>query len=127
MKKEFAPYLEHLIPSLFSMATLNPEMGIQGQETTGDIEAMLQEVKPATATDAKEKHFNITTDEIEEKDVALQMLAVFIDELGGSFAQYIEQTSTILLKLTQYKANDSIRNSVASSFPGLVKCAKEAG
>ena len=55
------------------------------------------------------------------------MLAVFIDELGGSFAEYIEQTSTILLKLTQYKANDSIRNSVSSSFPGLVKCAKEAG
>ena len=54
------------------------------------------------------------------------MLTVFIDELGGGFAEYVEPSSHILLGLLNYSANDNIRNSVASSLPGLIKCYKEA-
>lgn len=54
------------------------------------------------------------------------MLAVFIDELGGVFAPYVEDASKILLALIDYEANDSIRNSVAGALPGLVKCIKAA-
>ena len=54
------------------------------------------------------------------------MLAVFIDELGGGFAEYVEPTTKILLNMIQYEANDSIRNSVAGALPGLIRCAKEA-
>lgn len=54
------------------------------------------------------------------------MLAVFIDELEGGFVDYIEPTSKILLSLVDYALNDSIRTSVAGSFPGLVKCYKSA-
>src|SRR4051812_11235196 len=32
MKKEFVPFLPQVIPSLFQMATLNPEMSIAGSE-----------------------------------------------------------------------------------------------
>jgi len=86
---------------------------------------VLNEVKP----DAKAggtTHINIVTDEIEEKDVAIQMLSVFVDELGGSYYNYVEQTQRILLALISYEANDSIRNSVAGTLPGLIKCIKEA-
>lgn len=86
---------------------------------------VLSEVKPATSQD-KDQKFNINTDEIEEKDVAIQMIAVFIDELGGGFAEFVEPTSKILLALISYEANDSIRNSVAGALPGLIKCVKEA-
>ena len=54
------------------------------------------------------------------------MLSVFIEELGGGFAEYVDQASNILLGLLTYEANDSIRNSVAGSLPGLIKCYKEA-
>jgi hypothetical protein len=54
------------------------------------------------------------------------MLAVFIDELGGGFAEFVEPTMKILLSLINYEANDSIRNSVAGALPGLIKCVKEA-
>lgn len=125
MGVQFGPYLPAVIPSLFQMATLNPEMGIQGSERTGDIVDVLSEVKPE---DTAEKHnkININTDEIEEKDVAIQMLAGFIDELGAVFAPYAEDASKILLALIDYEANDSIRNSVAGALPGLVKCVKNA-
>lgn len=125
MKKEFIPYLKDVIPSLFQMATLNPEMGIQGSDKVGDIADVLSEIKPNQVGD-KEKHININTDEIEEKDVAIQMLAVFVDELGAGFAEFVEPTSKILLSMIEYEANDNIRNSVAGALPGLLKCVKEA-
>lgn len=85
---------------------------------------MLSEVKPLESKDGHK--ISITTDEIEEKDVAIQMIAVFIDELGGGFAEWVEPTSKILLQMIQYEANDSIRNSVAGALPGLIKSVKEA-
>lgn len=126
MKKEFTPFMKAVIPSLFQMATLNPEMSIQGNEKAGDLIDVLSEVKPADASTADKHKINITTDEIEEKDVAIQMIAVFIDELGGGFAEWVEPTSKILLAMIQYEANDSIRNSVSGALPGLIKSVKEA-
>jgi hypothetical protein len=126
MKKEFAPFLSGVLPSVFAMATLNPEMSIQGNEKAGDLIDVLSEVKPADKSEGdKANKFTITTDEIEEKDVAIQMLAVFIDELGGGYAEWVEPTSRILIGLITYEANDSIRNSVAGALPGLIKCVKE--
>ena len=64
------------------------------------------------------------TNETEEKDVAIQMLSVFIDELGGAFAEYVEPASRIMLSLTKYQANESIRTTCADALPGLIECAK---
>lgn len=66
------------------------------------------------------------TDEIEEKDSAIQMLVVFIDELGKDFAPFIEEVGKIFLGLTQFYASDNIRISSAGALPSLIKCAKEA-
>ena len=107
------------------MATLNPEMSIKGKDVHGEISDVLNEVKPHKDGEERIK-FSISTDEIEEKDVAIQMLSVFIDELGGGFADYVEPSSHILLNMLTYEANDNIRNSVASSLPGLIKCYREA-
>jgi len=52
MKKEFSPYLKTVLPSIFQMATLNPEMSIQGvMQQSNDIIDVLHEVKPAEAID----------------------------------------------------------------------------
>jgi len=123
MKAEFAPYLTSVLPSVLSMAALNPEMGISGQETLAELTDVLREVTPAKA-EGGEKTMNVMTDEIEEKDVALQMLSVFIDEVPEVCYDYIEQISKLLLAQTNYQANDSIRATSASSLPGLMKAAK---
>jgi len=52
-------------------------MKIEGQAGSYDIEGVLKEV--GTASDGKDKKLNIMTDEIEEKDSAIQMLIVFIE------------------------------------------------
>mmetsp|Transcript_29094 Transcript_29094/g.21072 ORF Transcript_29094/g.21072 Transcript_29094/m.21072 type:complete len:128 (-) Transcript_29094:1251-1634(-) len=123
MKKDFTPYLKDVLPQVFAMASLNPEMGIQGQDKLSSLVDVLSEVRPDSNDDKK---INITTDELEEKNVAIQMLSVFIDEIGGGFADFVEPASKIILSLTSYAANDSIRTNCASALSGLIKCIKEA-
>lgn len=73
------------------------------------------------------KKVNVMTDEVEEKDTAIQMLAIFIEECGAGFAPYIVDTSKILAGMLEYAANDNIRSSSADAIPYLVKSAKAAG
>lgn len=122
MKGAFAKYLPYVLPSIFSMATLNPQMGVSGQDSLHALSDVLNEIKPA---ENAEKKTNIVTDEIEEKEVAIQMLSVFIDELGDAFYDYIVPASEVLLRLTTFTANDSIRQTCVSALPGLVKCFKK--
>jgi len=37
MKQEFAPYLNLVLPSIFEMASLNPEMSISGANYGGGL------------------------------------------------------------------------------------------
>ena len=121
MKSNFAKYLPFVLPSIFSMATLNPKMGVAGQDAMHELSDVLNEIKPA---DGDAKKTSIVTDEIEEKEVAIQMLAVFIDELGEAYIEYVPQTAQVLLQLTKFTANDSIRTTCVSALPGLIKCIK---
>lgn len=97
MKGDFAPYLGELLPSIFAMANLKPTMGIAGQEALNDLNDVINELQTETPEGNIESKLNVNTDETEEKDVAIQMLSVFIDELGGAFAQYVEPASVIIL------------------------------
>lgn len=107
MKEEFGQYLPSVLPSVLSMAALSPEMGISGQDTLAELTDVLAEVTPSN--DAGTSNLNVVTDEIEEKDVALQMLSVFIDEVPDKIFDHVEQLSSLLMSLTSFSANDSIR------------------
>lgn len=84
---------------------------------------VLQEIKPDKDKE-DDKNLNVVTDEIDEKDVAIQMLAVFIDEVKEAYIDWVDQTATVLLSLTDFDANDSIRASAAECLPGLIRCVK---
>jgi len=71
MKDEFAPYLPRVMPGILNMATLNPEMGISGQENLAELADVLKEVTPASGDANQEKKMNVVTDEIEEKDIGI--------------------------------------------------------
>ena len=47
------------------MATLQPKMGVAGQDQLAELTDVLNEVKPS---DDKEKKVSVVTDEIEEKE-----------------------------------------------------------
>jgi len=48
---------------------------------------VLNEIKPE---ESAAKKTSIVTDETEEKEEAIRMLSVFIDELGDSFFDYVQ-------------------------------------
>ena len=68
MKGLFTPFLHEILPSILSMASLKPKMGIEGSGES-DIEHVLSEIKPEGKDG--EKKANIMTDAIEEKDTAI--------------------------------------------------------
>ena len=121
MKDKFVKYLPHVLPSIFSMATLQPQMGVSGSDALANLSDVMNEIKPDQGGAQKT---SVVTDETEEKDTAIQMLSVFIDELGEAFFDYAPHTSKILLSLTNYTASDNIRTTAVTSIPGLVKCVK---
>jgi hypothetical protein len=96
LKQKFVPFLGQILPTILQMATLKPEMGIEGQGAA-ELTDVLHEIKPEGSGEKKQ---NIVTDEIEEKDSAIQMLIVFVEELGSGFKDYIDQVSEIFLGLT---------------------------
>lgn len=97
-------------------------MGVSGQEELHSLSDVLNEIKPADLSEVKT---NILTDELEEKEVAIQMLSVFIDELGAGFYDYIVPASEVMIRLLTFTANDSIRQTCVSALPGLIKCFKQ--
>lgn len=50
---------------------------------------MLKEIRTETK-DGTAKKINVNSDELEDKDTAIQMLVVFVEELGSGFSKYIE-------------------------------------
>ena len=66
MKQDFAPYLNAIMPNILSLATLRPEMGVEGAGVA-ELTDVLNEINP----EGNEKKTNIMTDEIEEKDTAI--------------------------------------------------------
>ena len=125
MKAEFGKYLPNVLPSVLNMAALQPTMGLAGQDQLAELTDVLKEVTPASGEGEGSKTMQVMTDEIEEKDVAIQMLSVFIDEVPEVCYDYCEPISKLLLSMTDYMANDSIRSSSATSLPGLMQAAKK--
>jgi archaellum component FlaC len=123
MKGTFAPYLSQILPPIINYASLKPSMGIADQGD-GDIEDVLSEIK-TTGADG-EKKANLVTDEIEEKDTAIQMITVFLEELGGECSPYLDQIAQILLANIEFSASEQIRISAASALPACIQCAKAA-
>jgi len=127
MKEDFSPYLKDVLPAIFKMASLQPKIGLQGSDQIVDLVDALKETDNGDGTTGEAKKVQVHTDEIEEKDTAVQMLAVFIEECGAGFAPYIEEASKILIGMLDYAGNDKIRSSASDAIPYLVKSAKEAG
>ena len=84
---------------------------------------VLREVT-ATSQGQEEKKMQVNTDELDEKDVAIQMLSVFISEVPEGCYNYLQQISDLLTTLLDYAANSNIRCSSAMSLPYLIKSAK---
>lgn len=118
MEKEFAKYLGEVMPAIFQMASLQPSLKVG--DTGEDILEFLTEVE----TTSGNKGIGVSSDEIEEKNIGIQMLVVIIDELEELYVDYIDDTSKLFLSLINFSYNVSIREAVADSLPTMLKAVK---
>lgn len=66
-------------------------MAVSGK-AEGEMQNILNEVRAG-----KDDKVSIVTSDIEEKSDAIKMLSVFVEELEGAYAPFIEQTSQIMM------------------------------
>lgn len=64
--------------------------------------------------------------DVDEAEIAISMLEIFIDQFGKAFAPYVEAATNIILPLCEFRYSDSIRQSASQCVPGLVKSAADA-
>ena len=79
------------------------EWALANSLKTGNLDTILKEVSGAKAEQ------ELTTSEIEEKEMALQMLSVFATELQEKYAPYVEQTTLIVDPVLTFEANTELR------------------
>ena len=100
MKSDFSPYLQQIMPSILNNAALKVTVGVEGMGE-GDMEVVMEELNK----DSKNRQ-NIMTDEIEEKNTALEMLQVFLEECPEACAGFIEPVSKVVLELSNFNGSD---------------------
>lgn len=62
----------------------------------------------------------------DEAEAAVNMLNVFIDELGSDYSEYIQHTYNLLIPIINYTNSTTIRKTVAKCLPKLLKCLRES-
>ncbi len=129
LKSELVPYTEMLVPSLLKLAASVPGISISTAKngTTVDLEKAAKELTETSMPDkeGKRKMVHVTTTDIEEKEAAINMLGVMIDELGGYLDKYVESFSQIVLHVLTRSGVESLREAAALTLKGLVKAVKQ--
>ena len=127
LKKDLVPYIELLIPSLLKLAASVPGISISGaKHGPVDLEKAARELMETTvpSKEEKSKMIHVTTTDIEEKEAAINMLGVLIDELSEFLDRYVESFSKIVLHVITRSGVETLRQAAAMSLKGLVKAAK---
>ena len=121
LEKEFAAYLPRVVPGLLKIAGAMPGMGVSSGLKTGSLESILREVSGSTSG-----KLELSTSEIEEKEMALQMLQVFCVQLEEKYAPYVEETTRIVEPVLTFGPNSELRKEGAAILPNLLQCLKKA-
>ena len=118
--KDFVQYLPKIIDGFFKIGRSIPEMSTSSLQS-GSIESVLREVNGKANNEIE-----LTTTEIEVKEMALQMLKLFAFVLKEDYAEYVEETTKIVEPVLTFSVNTKLRKEAASILPDLLDCLKAA-
>lgn len=100
IEDRFKPYIPAVLPKLLEIAK-------SGHSASGDN--------------------NVRTSDSEETEIAVQTLAVFLDNLGVDLAPYLPEVYNVLYLIIENSANDETRIEAAKSLPPLIKIYRKTG
>ena len=110
LREDFSLYLDAVVPEIFKLLVAGTEMSTSA--------APVHFVDLALASDSKTK--NVSTTETENKELGLQTLATFVEELKTGYFKYVDVTTTAALPLLEFTMNESVRSSAAVLLSSLI-------
>lgn len=109
LNDDFLPYLDIVVPEILKLLVTNTEL---------NISAPVHFVDLALASDTKSK--NLSTTETENKELGLQTLATFVEELKTGYSKFVDLTITATMPLLEFTMNESVRSSAAVLLSSLI-------
>lgn len=123
---DFVPYLGTVMPPLIRSIQLEPEVQILDAGTNTESlsgGAANWEIYPA----GEDRQIGIKTSILEEKKTACEMLRIYVEQMKGAFAPYIQTVAPIVLELLVFVFDEDVRSVAASTIPLLLRSAFLAG
>merc|ERR1711971_473787 len=90
LKEQFLPYLQYLLPGIYAMLQMQPVEVIDP-----DLEEVEEDMTIDFLSDGKA--VGLKTSQIEDFQNAVQMLACFLEVLGGHYFEHVRDTARCLL------------------------------
>jgi hypothetical protein len=109
LREDFAIYLDAVVPEILKLLAMNVEISTSAPVHFVDL---------ALASENKNK--NVSTTETENKELGLQALATFVEELKTGYVKHVDSTVLVTLPLLDFTLNESVRSSAAVLLSSLI-------
>ncbi len=139
-EEDLSPYMHEILPGLFKLAEkkilaqtkegkeINLSTGHEKQETAvvSDVDMALKELTEASMSSKQKLKENqvkmsISTAESEEKSIAIEMIANFVEYMDAdTLGQYMGKFSDLVLPLTNENMSSEVRQIASSTLVSLI-------
>jgi len=123
--QDFVQYLPLVMPAVVKVASFKPEVAIVECEDADHLQDGEEDWQFVNLGD--QQSFGIKTAGLEDKAAACQMLVTYARELKGGFAEYVEQTTHMMVPLLKFYFHDGVRTAAAEALPELLEAGKVKG
>ena len=126
VKENFKELIPCIVEAALKQVNLDVVMSFSNKpEQTFKIEDIIENLEQNDNADKQKSNFN--TAGLEDKSLAIESLNELIEEFGGFYLNYVEQTQKIIIPLLLYKANCKIRSAAANTLPLLLTSVRASG
>jgi hypothetical protein len=127
---KFSPYLHIFVPHLVQAAAMDPECSISDVELFNNDSRTEGNEKTLSFTfnmrSIGDKRVSMNTSLLMEKQSFCQSLFQLLENLGGLFGPYLEQTADVLFPLVLFPFSYVIQSIAFKSIPSCMKSAQES-
>mmetsp|Transcript_56656 Transcript_56656/g.165735 ORF Transcript_56656/g.165735 Transcript_56656/m.165735 type:complete len:1086 (+) Transcript_56656:83-3340(+) len=117
LKEKFLPYLQYLLPGIHAMLQMQP-----AEVLDPDAEDAEEDMTVAFLTDGKA--VGLKTSQIEDFKSAVQLLACFLEVLGGHYFEHVRETARCLLPALSFRFSDDVKREAVQTWQELIAAAR---
>ena len=125
--KDFAPYLQYVVPALIAVANQPPGHKVTQKEIL-EYQQNEEDYEDRTLVESAEgQAVMVRTAALEDKAIACRMLACFVADMKDVYNPYVDTTMRILAPLSKDSCFDDIRLASLASLPDMLKIVRLGG